>query len=152
MEMAPWSFQLVRYNLFWPHSLEGTIATESVVSDKHCIECKCQGIAGVMNMKFSLSKKEWTRPWAWKEQLEQMTPACVDRMLPRASAGHVDNSLRLHVLTPLLSLPLRHAGEKATSSFIRARWFRQTARLRWLWWTHSMGWNEFPCGLLPCCC
>lgn len=58
MEMAPWSFQLVRYNLFWPHSLEGTTVTESVVSDENCTECKGKGITEVMNVKFSLPGKE----------------------------------------------------------------------------------------------
>lgn len=43
MEMAPWSFQLVRYNLCWSHSLERMPATESVVLDEHGVECKCRG-------------------------------------------------------------------------------------------------------------
>lgn len=46
MEMAPWSFQLIRYNLFRPHSHERMTATESVMSDlkkkKKQRECKPQ--------------------------------------------------------------------------------------------------------------
>lgn len=54
MEMAPWSFQLIRYNLFWPHSRERMTATETVMSDKkkNQRECKCTGITEVMDMKF----------------------------------------------------------------------------------------------------
>lgn len=61
MEMASWSFQLVKYNLFWTHSLERATATESVVSDENGVECKCKGITEVVNMKFSLPGKEYTR-------------------------------------------------------------------------------------------
>ena len=62
MEMAPWSFQLIRYNLFWPHSRERMTATESVMSDlkkkKKYHECKCTGFTEVMDVKSSLPEKE----------------------------------------------------------------------------------------------
>ena len=61
MEMAPWSFQLIRYNLFWPHSRERITATESVMSDlkkKKQRECKCTDITEVMDVKSSLPEKE----------------------------------------------------------------------------------------------
>lgn len=62
MEMAPWSFQLIRYNLFWPHSRERMTATESVMSDikkkKKQRECKRTGITEVMDVKFSLPEEE----------------------------------------------------------------------------------------------
>lgn len=58
MDTALWGFQLVRYNLFWPHSLERTTATESVVSDENGEECKCKAITEVVDMRFSLPKKE----------------------------------------------------------------------------------------------
>ena len=65
MEMAPWSFQLIRYNLFWPHSRERMTATESVMSDikkkKKQRECKRTGITEVMDVKFSLPEEEWPR-------------------------------------------------------------------------------------------
>ena len=82
----------------------------------------------------------------------QMTSASVDRVQPRASTGHVGSSQRLFIHTSLLSLPLRPFEKRSKSPFIRICWFRQTAKPRWLWWTHCVGWNEFPCGQLPCCC
>lgn len=58
-EMAPWSFQLVRCNLFWPHSLERTTATESVVSNKNCIERRCKGVTeGIIWCSPSLRRHE----------------------------------------------------------------------------------------------
>lgn len=154
MEMAPWSFQLIRYNLFWPHSRERMTATESVMSDflKKTAWMQTTGITEVMDVKFSLPDEGWPRCQTGKEQLQQMTSASVDRVQPRASTGHAGSPQRLFTHTSLLSLPLRPFGKRAKSPFIRICWFRQTAKPRWLWWTHCVGWNEFPCGQLPCCC
>lgn len=150
--MAPWSFQLVRYNLFRPHILRGRQPQNPWCQMK---------IAQNANAKASQRWWTWSSPSLRRNEQDtgpgrsscnKWHRASVDRVWPRASAGHVDNSLRLRVLTSLLSLPLRHVGKKAKSSFLGACWFRRTAKLRWLWWAHCMGWNEFPCGLLPCCC
>lgn len=51
MEMAPWSFQVLEYNLFWPHNHERTTAIESVVSDKNG-----------MNANAKASQRWW--PWS----------------------------------------------------------------------------------------
>lgn len=154
MEMAPWSFQLIRYNLFWPHSRERMTATESVMSDIK--KKKKKKTAWMQTHRHHRGDgREVLSSWGGMTKMpdrHQMTSASVDRVQPRASTGHVGSSQRLFIHTSLLSLPLRPFEKRSKSPFIRICWFRQTAKPRWLWWTHCVGWNEFPCGQLPCCC
>lgn len=155
MEMAPWSFQLIRYNLFWPHSRERMTATESVMSDlkkkKNSMNANAQASQRwwMWSPLFLRRNDQDARPgrssyskWhgpLWTECSPEPQP--VMWVIPKGCSS-----------THLSSLPLRPFEKRAKSPFIRISWFRQTAKPRWLWWTHCVGWNEFPCGQLPCCC